>query len=98
VLCGGYADRWRTKVTEKLNHNYDNEKLPALIERAMGRYDMLVEALQEIQTLTGIPGLHTDINSDDPSPGGLERIQSMYDDQADYSLEVFKSFDAEDAW
>ncbi len=73
-------------------HSYDSPQLPKEIEAAAAAYAVLVEHLHKIQELTGIPGLHTNINSDDETPGVLERIQAMHDENS-ISLETFKGFD-----
>lgn len=73
-------------------HHYDSPELTKEVLAAAGAYAVLAEHLHKIQELTGIPGLHTDINSDDESPGVLERIQAMHDENS-ISLEAFKDFD-----
>ena len=73
-------------------HSYDSPELPKEIADAVRAYEVLAKILHKIQELTGIPGLHTNINSDDETPGVLERIQDMYDENS-ISLEAFKSFD-----
>jgi hypothetical protein len=73
-------------------YSYDSPELPKEIEAAVGVYEVLAKHLHKIQELTGIPGLHTDINSDDDTPGVLERIQAMSDDGS-IILEAFKDFD-----
>ncbi len=73
-------------------HSYNSAELPKEIAAAAAAYAVLVEHLHRIQELTGIPGLHTNINSDDDTPGVLERIQAMHDENS-ISLEAFKGFD-----
>ena len=57
---------------------YVIERAPA-IDAAQKTYETLSEQLFAIQKFTGIPGNHTDINSDDDTPGVLERLKSMHD-------------------
>lgn len=73
-------------------HLYDSPELTKEIVAAAGVYAVLTVHLHKIQELTGIPGLHTDINSDDETPGVLERIQAIHGEDS-ISLEAFKDFD-----
>jgi len=73
-------------------HSFDSPELAKEIEAALEAYAVLADHLHKIQELTEIPGLHTDINSNDETPGVLERIQAMYDEDTS-SLEAFMSFD-----
>jgi hypothetical protein len=83
------------------DHRYDAPELPALIAEAMSTYGRLANILHEIQAATRIPGLHTNINSEDDTPGVLERIQYMHDaeESDDWKnlglLDIFKTFDEE---
>ena len=73
-------------------HRYDAPDLPSLIEEAFTHYEELSQLLHKIQQRTGIPGLHTNSNSDDSTPGVLERIQAMYDN-GEQSLAAFMAMD-----
>jgi hypothetical protein len=79
----------------KWTHDYSDPDLNTLIAEACAQWRELINTLHSIQEATGIPGLHTNINSDDPTPGVLERIQDMYDSDQD-SLAAFKEFDNDD--
>jgi hypothetical protein len=76
-------------------HNYKHPDLPARLAEAVELWEKLTLKLHDIQIMTGIPGLHTNINSDDDTPGVLERIQLMQDADEN-TLEAFRTFD-EDA-
>lgn len=81
------------------DHRYDAPELPALLLRALSQYKVLTDTLHAIQVATKIPGLHTNINSEDDTPGVLERIQDMHDcaDSDDWDnltpVEIFETFD-----
>jgi hypothetical protein len=75
-------------------HNFNDPRLPALISETIELWDKLTGKLAEIQQITGIPAFHTDVNSDDDSPGVLERIQFMQESQ-ETSLDAFKAYDDE---
>ena len=55
-------------------------------------YDTLTLLLHRIQESTRIPGLHTDINSDDETLGVLERTQARREN-GEHSLTAFVAFD-----
>jgi hypothetical protein len=75
-------------------HKYDNPELPALLVKALAARKVLNNILFEIQEMTGIPGLCTDINSDDETPGVNERLEYMEElDPEDRNLEMFISYD-----
>ena len=86
--------------TNIMKHNYFDsaESLPSLITRAADEWQKLSVTLCAIQDITGIPGLRTDINTDDSTPGVLERIQYMVEGPVPFSpekaLDIFKEFDA----
>jgi hypothetical protein len=75
-------------------HVYDAPDLETSIEEAVKVYDTLTLLLHRIQESTGIPGLHTDINSDDDTLGVLERTQAMHE-HGKQSLAAFIAFDEE---
>lgn len=75
-----------------MRHDYSDPQLATLLAKALAQYEALVDTLREIQTATGIPGFHTDIDSEDWSEGVLQRIQAMHD-EGETSLECFKEFD-----
>jgi hypothetical protein len=82
-------------------HDYSDPALPDLVYAASKAYDALACLLGAIQDRTGIPALHTNINSNDGSPGVLERLQALHDTydpsivpEADW-LEKFKGMDEE---
>lgn len=73
-------------------HKYDSPELQNAITDAVKAYEVVAQHLHKIQELTGIPGLHAEVDSDDDTPGVLERIQAMHDEGSD-SLEAFRTFD-----
>jgi hypothetical protein len=75
-----------------LPHRYDAPYLEASVKKAYQLYSELSAILHDIQEATSIPGLHTDINSNDETEGVLQRIQVMHE-EGDDSLESFKRFD-----
>jgi hypothetical protein len=75
-------------------HCYDAPDLESTIKETVKVYDGLTKLLHKIQEATKIPGLHTDINSDDDSLGVLERIQAMQEND-EHSLAAFIAFDEE---
>jgi hypothetical protein len=87
AICHGLVERPRP------THDYTSPRLPKLLADAQAKYQELSLVLLDIQEVTGIPGLHTDLMSDDYTEGVLERLQALHDDGVEATVETFKEFD-----
>jgi hypothetical protein len=75
-------------------HKYDSPELPGLLKKALAIEMERNNVLHAIQEATGIPGLHTDINSNDDTPGVAERLESMFEaEESERDVKLFASFD-----